>query len=380
MMLSIVINLLMFTASTLVAQVPGPCPASLTTASGSAVQKTDRICAGELIFEDNFDKLNFKHWQHESTLAGGGNWEFQWYTNNRSNSYTEDGILHIKPTLTSEIYGEAFLSSGTLSIQGDCTNAAFWGCERTGTPTNIINPIRSARLRTLKSFSFKYGSVEVRAKLPAGDWLWPAIWMLPTDNAYGSWPSSGEIDIIESRGNRNLVENGENIGTERVASTLHFGPAPQFDSFENTSFITNTATGQGYNLDFHRYQFEWSPDRITFKIDDVETGSVDVGSGFWDRGEFDTNYPGLANPWKAGEKSAPFDQEFHLIINLAVGGVTFFPDDASNPDRKPWLNTSPKAATEFWNARDAWLKSWNYYEEGNADSHFQIDYIRVYAL
>lgn len=161
----------------------------------------------------------------------------------------------------------------------------------------------------MNSFSFKYGRVEVKAKLPAGDWLWPAIWMLPTDSAYGSWPSSGEIDIMESRGNRNLVQDGVNIGAEQVASTLHFGPATEFNAYETAHYSRNTAPGQGYNLDFHRYQMEWTPDRITFKIDDVETGTVNIGSGFWDRGGFAAKYPGLANPWKAGDKSAPFDQE-----------------------------------------------------------------------
>ena len=65
----------------------------------------------------------------------------------------------------------------------------------------MINPIRSARLRSVKSFSFQYGRVEIKAKLPKGDWLWPAIWMLPAHNEYGQWPASGEIDIMESRGN-----------------------------------------------------------------------------------------------------------------------------------------------------------------------------------
>jgi hypothetical protein len=74
--------------------------------------------------------------------------------------------------------GEDFLSSGVLNIDGgspaeECTNPQFYGCERTGTPENYLNPIKSARLRTVYSFAFKYGKVEVRAKLPAGDWLWP---------------------------------------------------------------------------------------------------------------------------------------------------------------------------------------------------------------
>lgn len=90
----------------------------------------------------------------------------------------------------SDEYGEEFISSATLNIHGgapadECTNAQFWGCERAGNPNNIINPIKSARLRTVHSFNFRYGTIEIRAKLPAGDWLWPALWLMPKVNAYG---------------------------------------------------------------------------------------------------------------------------------------------------------------------------------------------------
>jgi len=80
--------------------------------------------------------------------------------------------------LTEDRYGEGFVSSGVLSLDGGapadyCTNRAYYGCERSGSPSNIINPTMSARLRTVNSFTFLYGKVEVRAKIPAGDWLWP---------------------------------------------------------------------------------------------------------------------------------------------------------------------------------------------------------------
>lgn len=85
---------------------------------------------------------------------------------------------------------------------------------------NYINPVRSARLRTAKSFAFKYGRIEIRAKLPRGDWLWPAIWLLPKHNEYGQWPASGEIDIMESRGNNPSYPAG---GSDKFGSTLHWG-------------------------------------------------------------------------------------------------------------------------------------------------------------
>ncbi|MDR5297234.1 hypothetical protein RHP02_25800, partial [Salmonella enterica subsp. enterica serovar Typhimurium] len=77
------------------------------------------ICSGDLIFDDEFDILDFEKWNHEKTAAGGGNWEFEIYNNNRSNSYVRDGVLYIKPTLTANAYGsEAFLSSGQLNLNG----------------------------------------------------------------------------------------------------------------------------------------------------------------------------------------------------------------------------------------------------------------------
>jgi len=84
----------------------------------------------------------------------------------------------------------------------------------------IINPVRSARLTTQGAKWIQYGRVEVVAKLPKGDWLWPAIWMMPEDSVYGIWPLSGEIDIMESRGNARGYGSG---GRETVSSTIHWG-------------------------------------------------------------------------------------------------------------------------------------------------------------
>lgn len=80
-----------------------------------------------------------------------------------------------------------------------------------------MNPVRSARLTTKGKKSIKYGRVEVTAKMPQGDWLWPAIWMMPEDDVYGPWPMSGEIDIAESKGNSPLNYTD---GANSVSSTL----------------------------------------------------------------------------------------------------------------------------------------------------------------
>ncbi|CAG9855843.1 unnamed protein product [Phyllotreta striolata] len=357
------------------------CPkTSPTTVSGTHAPEGP-FCSQQLIFDDDFDKLDLRKWQHEQNLGGNGNWEFQWYTNNRSNSYVENGSLHIRPTFVADDYGENFLYSGTLDINGgspadECTNPQWYGCSRTGTATNIVNPIKSARLRSLHSFSFKYGKVEVRAKVPAGDWLWPAIWLMPRYNQYSGWPSSGEIDIMESRGNRQLVSpSGVNIGVQQIGSTLHWGPNPNYNRYNYTHFEQNLS--EGYNSDYHRYQLEWTPDHIQFSVEDSVIGTVKPGDGgFWEMGHLDAT--GLDNPWKRDTRMAPFDQEFYLILNLAVGGTAYFPDDADNkPGGKPWSNSASNALTTFWQGREQWLPTW---DVGSEDSHFLIDYVRVWAI
>lgn len=119
-----------------------------------------------------------------------------------------------------------------------------------------------------------------------------------------------------------------------------------------------------------------------FSVDDVETGSIKAGAGFWARGAFDTIAPGLMNPWRlATTNMAPFDQEFYLNLNLAVGGSQHFPDDAvNNVVAKPWTNDSPTAAADFWNARNAWLPTWNLEQNLSRDASLIVDYVRIWAL
>lgn len=105
-----------------------------------------------------------------------------------------------------------------------------------------------------------------------------------------------------------------------------------------------------------------------------------LGAGFWSRGTF-ANAPGIDNPWRlATTNIAPFDQEFYLIMNLAVGGIDMFPDDATNAGGKPWLNTSPSASADFWNGRNVWLPTWNLDQNLSRDASLIVDYVRVWAL
>lgn len=309
------------------------CTPSVTTVTGTHVPES--FCSGDLIFEDNFDSLDENKWRHEETLSGGGNWEFQWYVDDRLNSYTTEGNLHIKPTLTSDIFGESFLTTENVKISPEkCTDSHHYGCERQGTNDHIINPIRSAKITTVNSFAFKYGTVEFRAKMSGGDWLWPALWMMPKESVYGSWPASGEIDIMELRGNRALFADGKNVGNEHAACTIHYGPTSNVKNHWPNAHHTKNRS-PGYNEDFHLYKLTWSPTEINFFIDDEIVGTVEGQDGFWKKGGFEGS--GLPNPWEEGGLMAPFDQEFYIMINLAVGGNGFFSDGFNNEDGpKPW--------------------------------------------
>lgn len=261
-----------------------------------------------------------------------------------------------------------------------CTDASKSGCKRSGSQENILNPIKSARVRTINSFAFKYGKVEINAKMPSGDWLQPSIKFLPKSNAYGAWPASGEIDLVEARGNRELIKNGINIGSDQISSSLHYGPYSKADAWQLTTYLRNSEKGKGFNSAFHRYQMEWSAEKITFSVDDIETATVKAKSGFWEKGDFDSLLPGTFNPW-AGLKMAPFDQEFYLSMNLAVGGVDAFPDDAVNVGgEKPWSNGSVNPMTDFWHGKNSWLPTWKVDENRTKEASFLIDYIRVWAL
>jgi hypothetical protein len=118
------------------------------------------------------------------------------------------------------------------------------------------------------------------------------------------------------------------------------------------------------------------PEYILFGFDDEEFGVVQNRDDFWGRGFFP---PGLKNPWVNGTKMAPFDQEFYLELRLGVGGTNgYFPDVAVNGGGKPWMNNARSPATDFWNGRESWMKTWGL-EENSVSSNLQVDYVRIWA-
>eukprot|EP00457_Paulinella_chromatophora_P008884 gb/GEZN01008933.1/.p1 GENE.gb/GEZN01008933.1/~~gb/GEZN01008933.1/.p1 ORF type:complete len:347 (-),score=20.10 gb/GEZN01008933.1/:290-1330(-) len=328
-----------------------------------------------LVFEDNFDEFNLSVWDHKITLSGGGNWEFQWYTNNRTNSFVRDGVLFLKPTMTADLIGEEALQSGyTMSIWGgdpasQCTENQWWGCERTsGAGGNILNPIQSAAVRTVNSFKGKYFKFEARAKMPKGDWIWPAIWLLPRYNSYGGWPSSGEIDIAESRGNGPAYPAG---GNNQVGSALHWGPYWKENGYRLTLGTLKLPSGD-FSSDWHVFGLVWNEEGIRTYIDDVNDPSktimnVAFDMPFWERGGWGDRFN---NPWEGRSNSAPFDQEYYIIMNVAVGGTTgFWPDGAG----KPWSNEDQHSVNTFYSARSTWKQTWQ-----DDKVAMQIDWVRVW--
>ena len=288
-------------------------------------------------------------------------WEFEAYLNNRSVSFARNGTLHIKPAFTADSFD---VGSADLSLWGGdpataCTSNFDYGCERQG-GANILNPVVSAALRTAETFSLRYGRVEVVAQMPAGDWLWPAIWLMPTEAAYGAWPASGEIDIAESRGNAASYAPG---GRNTVGSTLHYGPYCCDDAYL-TEHASYTLPSGDLSEGFHTYGLTWNSSMIQTYVDTTVVLTAPINETFFARGGFPDT---IDNPWQDGAMNAPFDKGFYLILNLAVGGTNgYFPD---GPE-KPWSDTSDFAANEFWAAASTWRPTWT--------SPFLVDSVRVW--
>lgn len=229
-----------------------------------------------LVWRDEFDGtgLDESRWSVQTGdgcnlgICGWGNNELQWYQ--ASNAVVSDGVLRI--------------TARRQSVGG--------------------KPYTSARIRSAGKGDWTYARVEARARLPKGRGMWPAIWMLPTDNAYGGWAASGEIDIMELVGHQPATVHG----------TLHYGDASPNNRSSGASFTLPSGT---FADDFHTFALEWEPGVIRWFVD---------GQLYQTQTQWSTTTGGFP---------APFNRRFHLLINLAVGGNwpgnpdadTVFPQD-----------------------------------------------------
>ena len=190
-------------------------------------------------------------WGFETGGGGWGNKELQHYTTRTNNARVENGMLVIHALL--EDYGG--------------------------------NAYTSARLHSQGLGDWTYGRIEVRARLTGAEGTWPAIWMLPTDWVYGSWPDSGEIDLME-----HVITHGESVQATTHTKDYHFKNGTEKSGFQ-----------QGVDYwNWHDYVLEWYPDRVDVSMDGMRFLSFrNEGTGY--------------AVW-------PFDQRFHLMLNVAVGG------------------------------------------------------------
>lgn len=212
----------------------------------------------KLVFNDEFNNDGFpdeSKWGYEKGYIRNG--EKQYYTVKRQeNCYIKDGLLHIVAL------------NDSAKVDGD------------------VRPVTSTSLLTKNKHSWTYCRVEVRAKLPMCLGSWPAIWMMPNNSKYGSWPKSGEIDIME------------HVGYE--PNNVHYAiHSEKYNHVLNTQKRHTVTCNTSYS-DFHVYALEWHADRIDWILDGEVMYTVVNDEDVWDA-------------W-------PFNQPFYLILNFAFGG------------------------------------------------------------
>lgn len=278
---------------------------SSSSESSSSESSSSSSTAWTLLWSDEFDgeAINADIWEHEVNCWGGGNQELQCYTDEPANSYVSDGILHMVAIRETQNY------CGPAHNQDDPNY----------NPEDISSckPYTSARLRTKGKEDITYGRIEVRAKTPFGKGLWPAIWMLPTNYEYGGWPHSGEIDIFEafSPGTDDFNDLNE------IAGTLHYGFSWPWNQYTGKDSPGATFTPEA-NIweEFHTYAVEWEEEEIRWYVDGHHYGTQT--SDGW----FSYYWGGQQLGYQNSVGAQPFDKAFHLLLNVAVGGVPGTPE------------------------------------------------------
>ncbi len=314
----------------------------------------DNIDDWQPVWCDEFDQDGApdpSRWGFDIGGGGWGNRELQYYTNDLRNAFVENGVLHIQ-ALREPMGGRDYTS---------------------------------ARLVTKYRGDWLYGRVQVMARMPSGTGLWPAIWMLPTDWQYGQWPLSGEIDIMEYVG----------YDPEIVHGTIHTGAY---------NHMIGTQVGYQRRIptvedQFHLYEMIWEPRSIRLFID---------GEQF---AVFGYNPDALRNQDIENFMAWPFDQRFHLILNVAVGGDwggvrgvddSIFPqamevefvrvfqrdyagmttDPPGPPRNLTLLNTTHNMARLRWHhaEHDVMVSHYNIYVDGNFHDRTTLNAMNISGL
>ena len=233
---------------------------------GCTPKKSDIPNGYKLFFEDEFEGTSLDEgiWSYEigNGNNGWGNSEIEYYQ--KENAVVKDGKLHI--VAKKEKVGEF-----------DYT---------------------SARIKTANRMKFKYGIVEAKISLPAQKAMWPAFWMMPNDSVYGGWPHSGEIDIMEANG-------GYEYGT---SCAIHYSMPGGSHTYDTGYNNMNTRDYRSSINEFHIYKCDWQEESISINVDDRLI--KEFPRRMWTTNAVD----------KEENPNAPFDQDFYLLLNLAISG------------------------------------------------------------
>ncbi|UCE92694.1 MAG: glycoside hydrolase family 16 protein [Flavobacteriaceae bacterium] len=215
----------------------------------------------KLVWSDDFDgvRIDTNNWNYQIVEAGRFNDEWQRYTDSDKNAFIEDGNLVIKAIHESEVHG--------------------------------MDQYTSARMHTANKQAWKYGKIIARMKLPKGNGIWPAFWMLGANiNENGGdtpWPQSGEIDIMEFYGSKD-----ESV----VEANIHY--ADKTDSHKMMGAVPYRLKEGNFTEGFHVFELEWGPESISWFLDGEKYATVDITS----------------------DEFTEFHEEFFILLNVAVGG------------------------------------------------------------
>ena len=269
-----------------VAQLPVPAAAPL----GEDFHPADKGWVA--VWSDDFagSELDRTKWEVEESCWGGGNDERQCYTDRTENVEVVNGLLRLKA------YPETYTAEQYPVEWAD------------GRGAQITQQYTSGKVRTREIADWTYGRFSARMKLPSGQGTWPAFWMLPADNVYGNWAASGEIDIMEAVNlGASCADCEGDTGENRTLAALHYGGEWPNNAFQSTRHLM--PNGLSATDEYHVYAIEWGEGRINWFVDNQLFYTLD--SDQWNSGAVS----------KDTHPHAPFDQDFHLLLNLAIGGA-----------------------------------------------------------
>ncbi|XP_023245526.1 beta-1,3-glucan-binding protein-like isoform X2 [Copidosoma floridanum] len=316
---------------------------------------------GHLIFEENFDAFEPSRWSREIKIPLDPDFEFCTFHKHWETVDFRNGIFRIKPSLFEDDYGEDAVFIGQMRL-ADCSSTIQQECQQHAASYHILPPIVSAKIVTKNHFEFRYGVIEVRAKFPEGDWLYPEIWLEPLYKSYDKQYANARINLGLARGNAVLTRTG-NITEDYGARLLEFGVGyGNGANFQESLVKKISPKNQPWNKAWHVYKTIWTSRGFVFYVDEEEVGRLTPTTSGWS-----------SNVDAVPDKMMPFDEKFYVTIGLGVGGIRAFPDNTQTDSYlKPWKNVNAKAMLYFWEAKNKWLPSWQRYGGSKAALESQI--------